>query len=56
MRPEPDEDLAPRTGVVDLGSVESRSIATLVQRVGRLGDEGMLQICCASEIAGACQN
>ncbi|MGH2933626.1 MAG: hypothetical protein ACRDL2_03805 [Gaiellaceae bacterium] len=34
--------------------LESVSLATLVERLGRLGDERMRQICRALEIAVAC--
>jgi mRNA interferase MazF len=51
---EPRDDPVPRTSVVNLDSVESVSLATLVQRLGRLSDERMLQICKALEIAVAC--
>jgi mRNA interferase MazF len=36
-------------------SVESVSPATLVERLGRLSDERMRQICRAIEIAVACE-
>ena len=52
---EPTEDPIPRISVVNLDSVESVSIATLVERLGRLSDERMRQICNALEIAVACQ-
>ena len=52
---EPTEDPIPRISVVNLDSAESVSIATLVERVGRLSDEKMRQICNALEIAVACQ-
>jgi mRNA interferase MazF len=52
---EPRDDPVPRTSVVNLDSVESVSLATLVERLGRLSDERMLQICGALEIAVACQ-
>jgi mRNA interferase MazF len=45
----------PRTSVVNLDSVESVSLATLVERLGRLRDERMLQICGALEVAVACE-
>ena len=51
---EPGDDPVPRTSVVNLDSVESVSLATLVERLGRLGDERMRQICEALEIAVAC--
>lgn len=52
---EPGDDPVPRRSVVNLDSVESVSLATLVERLGRLGDERMLQICAALEIAVACE-
>ena len=52
---EPDEDPVPRTSVVNLDSVESVSLATLVERLGRLSDERMLRICEALEVAVACE-
>jgi mRNA interferase MazF len=52
---EPDEDPVPRTSVVNLDSVESVSLGTLVERLGRLSDERMRQICRALEIAVACE-
>ena len=55
VRLEPEEDPIPRACVVNLDSVESVSVGTLVERVGRLSDERMLQICTALEIAVACQ-
>jgi mRNA interferase MazF len=52
---EPGEDPVPRTWVVNLDSVESVSLGTLVERLGRLSDERMRQICAALEIAVACE-
>jgi mRNA interferase MazF len=52
---EPGDDPVPRTSVVNLDSVESVSLATLVERLGRLSDERMRQICKALEIAVACE-
>lgn len=52
---EPGEDPVPRTSVVNLDSVESVSLGTLVERLGRLSDERMRQICDALEIAVACE-
>ena len=52
---EPGEDPIPRASVVNLDSVESVSVGTLVERVGRLSDERMRQICGALEIAVACE-
>jgi len=52
---EPGDDPVPRTSVVNLDSVESVSLGTLVERLGRLSDERMRQICDALEIAVACE-
>jgi mRNA interferase MazF len=51
---EPGDDPVPRASAVNLDSVESVSIATLVERLGRLSDERMRQICRALEVAVAC--
>jgi mRNA interferase MazF len=52
---DPTEDPVPRASVVNLDSVESVSIGTLVQRLGRLSDDRMRQICDALAIAVACE-
>lgn len=52
---EPGEDPVPRISVVNLDSVESVSLGTLVERLGRLSDDRMRQICTALEIAVACE-
>jgi mRNA interferase MazF len=52
---EPGEDPVPRASVVNLDSVESVSLGTLVERLGRLSDERMRQICEALEIAVGCE-
>ncbi len=52
---EPGEDPVPRTSVINLDSVESVSLGTLVERLGRLSEERMRQICEALEIAVACE-
>lgn len=52
---EPGQDPIPCTSVVNLDSVESVSLGTLVERLGRLSDERMRQICRALEIAVACE-
>lgn len=51
----PAKDPIPRISAVNLDSVESVPIATLVERLGRLSDERMRQICDALEIAVACE-
>jgi mRNA interferase MazF len=52
---EPGEDPVPRPAAVNLDSVESVALGTLVERVGRLSDPRMRQICQALEIAVACE-
>ena len=49
------DDSIPQTSVVNLDAVESVSLATFVERLGRLSDERMRQICRALEIAVACE-
>ena len=53
---EPDGDPVPRLSAVNLDSVESVSIGVLVERLGRLSDERMREICEALEIAVDCAN
>src|SRR5437764_14596688 len=52
---EPGRDPVPQTSAVNLDSVESVSLGTLVERLGRLSDERMRQICEALEIAVGCE-
>lgn len=52
---EPAADPVPRASVVNLDSVESVSIATLVERLGRLSDDRMREICAALDVAVACE-
>jgi mRNA interferase MazF len=54
VRLEPADDPIPHVSVVNLDSVESVSIGTLVERLGRLSDERMRQVCIALDIAVAC--
>lgn len=51
---EPGEDPIPQFSAVNLDSIESVSIAVLVERLGRLSDERMRQICAALEVAVDC--
>jgi mRNA interferase MazF len=51
---EPGEDPVPRASAVNLDSVESVSVRTLVERLGRLGDERMRQVCAALDVAVGC--
>jgi mRNA interferase MazF len=55
VRLEPTEDPIPLVSVVNLDSVESVSIGTLVERLGRLSDGRMRQICEALEVAVSCE-
>lgn len=52
---EPTDDPVPRTSAVNLDSIESVSVAILVDRIGRLSDDRMAQICAALEVAVDCQ-
>ena len=51
---EPTEDPVPRRCAINLDSVESVAVAVLVQRLGRLADERMRQVCAALEVAVDC--
>jgi mRNA interferase MazF len=53
---EPTEDPIPRTSAVNLDSVESVAISTLVERLGRLSDDRMRQICTALHVAVGCED
>ena len=48
------EDPVPRRSVVNLDSVESVSLTVLVDRLGRLGDVRMRQVCRALAVAVDC--
>ena len=52
---EPGEDPIGRRSAVNLDAVESVSIATLVDRLGRLSDERMRDVCVALAVAVACE-
>ena len=52
---EPGDDPVPRLSAVNLDSVESVSIAVLVERLGRLSDQRMEQVCAALGVAVDCQ-
>lgn len=52
---EPGEDPIPQLSAVNLDSVESVSTAVLVERIGRLSDERMRQVCDALEVAVDCE-
>jgi mRNA interferase MazF len=51
---EPGEDPVPRRSAVNLDSVESVAIATLVGRLGRLSAERMREVCEALTVAVDC--
>lgn len=53
---EPGKDPVPRRCAVNLDSVESVSVAVLVQRLGRLADDRLRDICAALEVAVDCRN
>lgn len=52
---EPGEDPIPLPSVVNLDSVESVSLGTLVERLGRLSDGRMQEACRALAVAVACE-
>lgn len=51
---EPPDDPIPLRSTVNLDSVESVSIGVLVERLGRLSDQRMREVCAALEVAVAC--
>jgi mRNA interferase MazF len=52
---EPGDDPIPRTSAINLDSVESVAIAVLVERLGRLSDARMREVCAALEVAVDCR-
>jgi mRNA interferase MazF len=52
---EPGEDPVPRRSAVNLDSLESVSVSVLVERLGRLSDARMQEICAALEVAVDCR-
>jgi mRNA interferase MazF len=52
---EPGDDPVPRRSAVNLDSVESVSVGVLVERLGRLADARLREICRALEVAVDCQ-
>jgi mRNA interferase MazF len=52
---DPDTDPVPLRSAVNLDSVESVSLAVLVQRLGRLADLRMREICAALAVAVDCR-
>jgi mRNA interferase MazF len=53
---EPGEDPVPLRSAVNLDSVESVSLAILVERLGRLAEDRMRQICAALAVAVDCSD
>ncbi len=51
---DPSEDPIPRASAVNLDSLESVSVGTLTQRLGRLSDRRMREICAALGVALDC--
>ena len=51
---DPSEDPIPRRSAVNLDSVESVSVAILVERIGRLSEMRMREICAALAVATDC--
>lgn len=51
----PSHDPVPRACVVGLDATESLSISLLVERVGRLSDNRMREVCAALAVAVDCQ-
>jgi mRNA interferase MazF len=52
---EPGDDPIPRRSAINLDSLESVSVAVLVERLGRLADARLRDVCRALEVAVDCQ-
>ena len=52
---DPSVDPVPRVSAINLDSVESVSLGVLVDRLGRLSDERMRQVCAALSVAVDCE-
>jgi mRNA interferase MazF len=52
---EPQVDPVPRASAINLDSVESVSLGVLVDRLGRLSDERMREVCNALSVAVDCR-
>ncbi|MDA8026992.1 MAG: type II toxin-antitoxin system PemK/MazF family toxin [Actinomycetota bacterium] len=50
----PEDDPVPRPSAVNLDSVESVSVSVLVERLGRLSDARMREVCSALGVAVGC--
>ena len=53
---EPGDDPVPRRSAVNLDSIESVSVAVLVERLGTLSGDRMRDICAALEVAVDCRD
>jgi mRNA interferase MazF len=51
---EPGDDPVPRPSAVNLDSVESVSVAVLIERLGSLSGSRMREVCAALEVAVDC--
>jgi mRNA interferase MazF len=51
---EPGDDPVPRRSSINLDSIESISLAILVERLGRLSDARMREVCAALDVAVDC--
>ena len=51
---EADDDPIPRRSAVNLDSIESVSLGALTERLGRLSDDRMRQVCDAMKVAVDC--
>jgi mRNA interferase MazF len=51
---EPGKDPVPRRSAVNLDSVESVALSALVERLGRLADTRIREVCAALEVAVDC--
>ena len=52
---EPGDDPVPRQCAVNLDSVESVSVGLLIERLGRLSNMRMLEVCAALAVATNCE-
>ncbi len=52
---EPGDDPVPRETAVNLDSIESVSVGLLVERLGRLSDSRMREVCAALAVATDCR-
>ena len=51
---EPNQDPIPTPSAINLDSVESVPLGTLIERLGRLSDDRMRQVCAALAVAVDC--